>query len=178
MTQPCAHYVYPMWMEFNRTARKVQPMMVKHMTAVIADSGTMAHFLLKTIEGEGPVRENAMFCMGAAGDVWLQDPAKVIAKYDLTKVAVDGWMEFTPKPDVAVDFCEFTMEMVDLCPKGIVGAGTRFYIVGQWGSTVNGIDNCQEVRIGDIVARNQKDPTDQWVVARKIWDNSYVEDKE
>lgn len=167
----------------GRTARKVQQMYAKHMSAIIADSSTLSKFLLQTLEGEGPVRENALYCRGVAGDVWLQDPVKAIAKYNLKDIQFDGWMVFVPKPDVQVEFFELTSEVaLELEELEVFSEGSgacsysKFFIQGQWGKTVNGFENCQECKIGDMIVRNITNHKDQWVVARSIWNNSYQAD--
>ena len=125
--------------------------------------------LLNTLEGNEPLREDAMVCIGAAGDVWMQDKNKLEKKYDAVDRDVDWWVKYQPKPDNAVDCIEVTESMT------IRGGGmTDFYIIGQWGATVGEEKNVQEGVIGDFICRNQTDHSDVWIVKRKLFLNTYI----
>jgi hypothetical protein len=63
-----------------------------------------------------------------------------------------------PKPDNEVQFFESTRDQ---------------YITGLWGETVDGVLNQQWCKAGDFVLRNPTDTTDNWVVQRKLFLNTY-----
>lgn len=135
------------------------------MSTIVADPLALNALLVQTLEGVGTVTADMMYCLGNLGDVWLQDPVKVLKKYDLTKIDSNGWLHFAPKPENEVEFFEVTVDMLDT---------NDGYLIGLWGDTVDGIKNCQKVTVGDFVARQVYDHKDQWVVKRKIWLNSYT----
>jgi len=153
----------PFWT--GALAEKTQGLAAKHMSTVVTDDSFLDKLLLETLEGVGPTRLDAMICLGALGDVWLQDPAKLLKKYDLKSVDAQGWMQFTPKPENQVEFFEITDAHV---------AGGANFLQGTWGKEIDGIKNLQAFKVGDFVARQTYDHSDQWVVARKIWLNSYT----
>jgi len=152
-----------------QTARKVKPLRAKPMSAVFAEATMAGKFLIDTLEGAEPVSMSSMFCVGEAGDAWQQTPEKLLAKYDISGIDASGWMVCVPKPENSVECLEIT-EKVLLAMEG----KREGYIVGQWGQTVDGVNNLQAFSIGDFIARNHADRSDQWVVRRKIWLNTYV----
>lgn len=150
---------------FSAKAKKTQGLRAKHMSTLITDPLALNALLVQTLEGIGAVTADTMYCLGNLGDVWLQDSAKVLKKYDLVKIDAQGWLHFMPKPENEVEFFEVTADML-----GADGG----YLIGLWGDTVDGVANCQKVAVGDFVARQVYDHNDQWVVKRKIWLNSYT----
>lgn len=128
--------------------------------------------LLNTLEGNEPLREDAMICIGAAGDVWMQDKNKLEKKYDAVDKDINGWVEYRPKPDNAVDVVEVTQGMTNI--EGYRGINLNFYIIGQWGETVGDEKNVQRGVAGDFICRNQTDHTDVWIVKRKLFLNTYI----
>lgn len=150
-------------------ARKVKPLRAKPMSAVFADGAMIGKFLVDTLEGAEPASLSAMFCVGEAGDAWQQTPEKLLAKYDISGIDASGWMVCVPKPENSVECFELTETVLRAMEGKREG-----YIVGQWGQTVDGVKNLQAFSIGDFIARNPADWSDQWVVRRKIWLNTYV----
>lgn len=141
-----------------KRAKKTKGLRAKAMVNLIVDRGVMAKFLVDTLEAKEPVSPNAMFCIGEAGDAWQQTPKALLKKYDILDVDNDGWMVCQPKPDNEVEFAE---------------ANFDGFITGHWGETINGVINQQWCKAGDFVLRNPKDTTDQWVVQRKLFLNTY-----
>lgn len=143
-----------------RVAKKTKGLRAKPMVTLIVDRGVMAKFLVDTLEAREPVSVDAMFCIGESNDAWQQSAKKLLAKYTVDAIDSDGWMVCNPKPDVSVDFCEMNI---------------NGYIQGLWGETVDGVENIQRFKEGDYVCRNREDHNDVWVVARKIFINTYAE---
>ena len=143
-----------------RIGRKTKSLRAKPMVSLIVDLSVMAKFLIDTLEAREPVDKNTMFCIGETNDAWQQTPDKLLAKYTVDDIDEDGWMVCVPKPDNSV---EFTV------------AEESGYIVGLWGETIDGVQNLQQFDAGDVIARNREHTEDQWVVRKKIWDNSYTE---
>ncbi len=142
-----------------RRAKKTKGLRAKPMINLMVDRSVVNKFLLDTLEGKEPLGENAMFCIGEAGDAWQQAPKALLKKYDIVDVDNDGWMVCTPKPDNEVQFYE---------------SDANQYITGHWGETVDGLTCQQWCKVGDFVLRNPEDPSDQWVVQRKLFLNTYM----
>lgn len=97
----------------------------------------------------------------------------LLKKYTVDSIDPDGWMVCNPKPENSVEFCEITSDVLDNAKWGPPGSG---YIHGQWGETILDLGaNLQHWKLGDFIVRNREDTTDVWVVARKIFINSYTE---
>lgn len=141
-----------------RRAKKTKGLRAKAMVNLLVDRSVMAKFLVDTLEAKEPIGENAMFCIGEAGDAWQQAPKALLKKYDITDVDNDGWMVCVPKPDNEVQFYEAPMDCL---------------ITGKWGETIGGVANQQRCKTGDFILRNPEDTEDQWVVQRKLFLNTY-----
>ena len=107
-----------------------------------------------------------MICVGEAGDVWQQTPAKILKKYDVTAIDKDGWMVCTPKPDNEVDCHEVGSTTTNM--------QSEFCVIGQWGETVGPLKNVQRGVVGDFICRNRTDLADVWVVRKNLFNNTYV----
>ena len=152
----------------GRIAKKTKGLRMKPLVNLIVDKSVMSKFLLDTLEAKETLTPDACFCIGEAGDAWQQAASTVIKGYDLEKVDADGWLHFQPKPTKIVEFFEVTADVTPIPTEGIC-------IVGKWGQTIDGVDNLQKARLGDFIARQRDDHTDQWVVAKSIWLRSYTE---
>ena len=160
-----------------RVASKTAALRAKPIVNLLVDRTVASKFLVDTLEAKEPLDEGAMFCIGAAGDAWQQMPKKLLAKYDVTAIDTDGWMICTPKPDNAVNCVEVTPELVKLVdPENahLEWITKKFTIIGQWGATVDGVKNVQEGEEGDFICQNRTDPTDVWIVRRKLFLNTYI----
>jgi len=151
-----------------KTAKKTKPVKAKYVKDVIKDSFLYAQLKLNTLEGEQVVRDNCMICIGINNEYWQQDPNKIFKKYDVTAVDENGWLTFVPKPENevwATCHCQFND-----CAKD----GGKFQIVGQYGTKAEDGRLIQTGNFGDYILQSKTDPTDTWIVAKNIFEASYV----
>jgi len=142
------------------TAKKVKPLQAKPMQCLLNDQRVMTHFLLNTLEGTQMLKANSMVCVGVCGDVWQQDRDKLHKAYIPTEVDEDGWVTFIPKPEAERDACQIL-------------EGSSFTIKAQWGTRQADGSFIQTGNDGDYVLRSQEDPTDIWIVAKKVFETTY-----
>lgn len=158
-----------------KTATKTRSIKAKPLINLLVDRSVVNKFLLDTLEGNEPLGDGAVVCVGDAGDAWQQMPKKLLGKYDVTAIDNDGWMVCTPKPDNAVNVVEVDRLLIDkLCtiPPNNGWCG-KFTIVGLWGATIDGVKNIQTGEEGDFICQNRTDSTDVWIVKRKLFLNTY-----
>jgi hypothetical protein len=164
-------------------ASKTQPIKAKPLISLIVDRGVVNKFLLDTLEGREPLGDGVVVCIGVAGDSWQQTPKKLLAKYTVTGIDNDGWMECNPLPDNAVNVIEITSELLVARPSCIAPAPddtmygfANFYINGHYGDDKYPAygKNVQWGKTGDFVCQNRTDPTDVWIVKRSLFLNTYV----
>lgn len=157
-----------------RIGRKTKGLRAKPMVTLLVDRTVMAKFLVDTLEAKEPVHADAMFCIGESNDAWQQSAKKLLAKYTVDAIDPDGWMVCNPRQENSVEFCEITTDTLDrLDWTGDTNSG---YIQGLWGESVYQLgNNLQRFNPGDFVLRSREDPSDVWVVNRKIFLNSYSE---
>lgn len=144
-------------------AKKTKAIRAKPLISIMVDASVLSKFLVDTLEGKEPLGDGVVICIGDSNDAWQQMPNKLLAKYNVTGISVDGWMICEPKPDNAVDVFEV---------RATEDGDTEFYIIGQWGEESEEGPR-QYGQQGDFVCRNRTDPTDVWVVRRKIFLNTY-----
>ncbi len=175
--------VQPEWIKDWKIASKTQPIKAKPLITLLVDRAVSSKFLVDTLEGKEPLGDGVVICVGAAGDAWQQMPKKLLQKYDVTAIDTDGWMVCTPKPDNAVNCLEITKEFLatpgQLCvakpPTDEIYKVCDFYVVGQWGQSVPELGtNIQFGSAGDFVCQNRTDPSDVWIVKRKLFLNTYI----
>lgn len=171
------------WIKDWKVASKTQPIKAKPLITLLVDRTVTSKFLVDTLEGKEPLGDGVVICVGGAGDAWQQMPKKLLAKYDVTAIDENGWMVCTPKPDNAVNCIEVTKEFLhipgQLCvakpPSEEMYRVADFYVVGQWGQTEPDLGkNIQYGMAGDFVCQNRTDPSDVWVVKRKLFLNTYI----
>ncbi len=97
-------------------------------------------------------------------DAWQQTNAKLLQKYNVTGVDEQGWMICEPKPENEV-WAASTI--------GLVSNSGQFRIVGQWGERQPDGTFIQYGVVGDYVLKSKTDPTDVWIVAKKVFENTY-----
>lgn len=153
-----------------KTASKIQPIKAKPLVSILVDRKVTGKFLVDTLEGKEPLGDGVVICVGEAGDVWQQMPKKLLQKYVVKGIDVDGWMECEPLPDNAVNVIEVTDQLL----RDLNVMGSQFTIVGQWGATVGTEKNVQTGASGDFICQNQTDPSDVWIVKRKLFLNTYI----
>jgi hypothetical protein len=156
-------------------ASKTRPIRAKPLINLLVDRSVTSKFLVDTLEGKEPLGDGVVICVGEAGDTWQQMPKKLLAKYDVTALDDDGWMVCTPKPDNAVDVIEINRDLIDKVCMVFPNNGWfgHFTIIGHWGATVGDEKNVQTGEIGDFVCQNRTDPSDVWIVKRKLFLNTY-----
>lgn len=146
-----------------RSAVKTKPIKAKLLKSIITEPNDfMKSFLLETLEGIQALRADVpgtMVCFGQDFDAWQQTKAKLFGKYTVVDITDDGWLVCNPKPDVAVN-C-FVVEEKE------------FAIKAQWGVQQPDGTFLQFGKAGDVVCQSQSDPTDFWIVARKVFINTY-----
>lgn len=172
------------WVKDWKVASKTQPIKAKPLITLLVDRTVTSKFLVDTLEGKEPLGDGVVICVGGAGDAWQQMPKKLLAKYDVTAIDDNGWMICTPKPDNAVNCIEVTKLLLEtpgqLCvakpPDEEMYKMASFYVNGQWGSADYPAfgKNVQWGDTGDFVCQNRTDPTDVWIVKRKLFLNTYV----
>lgn len=148
-----------------KTAKKTKPLKAKHMTAIMVDQSVAAKFLLSTLEGNQVLATDSFVCVGADDDAWQQSGTALFKKYNVTAADKDGWMVCTPKPEVAAEALEVLVTMTTDSPD--------FEIVGQWGQKNEAGELIQNGVVGDYLCRRPADNSDVWVVARKVFLNTY-----
>lgn len=134
-------------------------------------SMALPYFAIATREGYIKPDPDCLLCVGEDDEPWQQLPEKLNRDYDV--VGVDGaWVLYHPKPTKRVEFIEVTPSLLEQLGRSQLDT---LYIVGQWGETIDGVANLQRLRLGDFIARQLHDPSDQWVVQRGIWLRTYAE---
>jgi hypothetical protein len=86
-----------------------------------------------------------------------------IGMWNVVEIDKDGWMLCNPKPDNSVNCVEITKQMI---------TSENEYILGKYGEQhEDGLRQfCKE---GDFICQDRIDTTDTWIVARKIFLNTY-----
>jgi hypothetical protein len=148
-----------------KTAKKTKPLKAKHMSAIMTDKSVAARFLLATLEGNQVLANDSFVCVGADDDAWQQTSAALFKKYNMSAADPDGWITCTPKPEVAAEAIEVLVTMTTDSPD--------FEIVGQWGQKNEAGELIQNGVVGDYLCRRPSDNSDVWVVARRVFLNTY-----
>jgi hypothetical protein len=148
-----------------KIASKTRPIKAKPLVSLLVDRTVVSKFLVDALEGKEPLGDGVVICVGEAGDAWQQMPKKLLQKYVVKSIDKDGWMDCEPLPDNAVNCIEVTSDMT---------TDGKFTIIGQWGATIGGEQNVQVGDQGDFICQNQTDPTDNWIVRRKLFLNTYI----
>lgn len=144
-------------------AKKTKPLKAKHMSAVMADKSMESKFLLVTLEGNQSLSNDSMLCIGDHDDAWQQTRAKLLQSYDVKEIDGNGWMLCAPKPTAERWAAQVTLE----------DCLTSFEIVAQWGKKQLDGMFLQTGMTGDYILRNIDDPSDNYIVAKKVFDNTY-----
>ena len=161
------------------TATKTKPLKAKPVVSLVVDRSVVNRFLLTTIEGNEPLVVDALACLGEAGDIWQQSAKKMLSKYNVVGVDAQGWMDCDPKPGNACNCVEITAELLagDAAQapaplQRIQNKSADCYIIGLYGeATSEGL--VQYAKIGDFICQDRENPADHWIVARKIFLNTY-----
>ena len=155
-----------------RRGKKTKGLKAKALINLLVDRSIVNKFLIDTLEGKEPIDSANIFCIGEAGDAWQQTSKALLKKYDVKAIDDDGWMVCEPKPENEVGFVELTNATLDLAGWGNPGHG---YVQGKWGATIDGVENLQAFVLGDFLCHQLDDHTDQWIVRRTLFLNTYTE---
>lgn len=154
-----------------RRGKKTKGLKAKALINLLIDRSVVNKFMIDTLEGREPIDSANIFCIGEAGDAWQQTSKALLKKYDVKTIDNDGWMICEPKPENEVEFIhlseDFLLKHANSTDDG--------FIVGHWGATVEGVANLQSFSCGDYMCRQTHEPTDQWIVRRVLFVNSYTE---
>ena len=152
---------FPVWM----IGKKTRNIKAKPLISIMVDKNVLSKFLLDTIEGREPLGDGSIICLGESNDVWQQSQNKLLQKYSVIEIDKDGWMVCEPRPDNSVECIEITNNSIN-------SNDSEFYVIGHWGEqTPEGM--IQKGKLGDFICRSRTDSTDVWIVARKIFINTY-----
>lgn len=144
-----------------KTAKKTKGLKAKHIQQLFADDSILSKFLLATLEGQQMLKGNSVVCVGGDNDAWQQTSEKLLKKYNVVGLDEQGWMICEPKPENEVWAAQ--VEVVE----------GSFQIIGQWGERKPDGTFRQVGKTGDYVLRSKSDPTDVWIVAKKVFDATY-----
>lgn len=114
--------------------------------------------------------DDAMICLGDTGEYWQQSVFTVLLAYVIVGIDDDGWMLCRPRSEKEVQAFELTKDMIGMDSRG----SSYVFIQCLKGESVLGIQNLQRAQIGDFICRQAQDRTDQWVLPRKIFLNTYT----
>ena len=117
--------------------------------------------VIDTLEGREHIGEGSIICLGEHDDIWQQTTKKFLQKYNVIGIDGNGWMICQPKPENSVKVFEVTNT-------------SEFYIANVlWGEkTDEGF--IQKGKEGDFICQSEEDSADMWIVARKIFNNTYT----
>lgn len=157
-------------------AKKTRPIKAKPMVSLMVDKSVASKFLIDTLEGKEAIGDGSIMCVGESNDAWQQMPAKLLQKYDVTAIDAEGWMTCVPKPENSVECYQITDETEAISSKMWIDQ-TPYCIMAEWGEDTVMVDvpiKIQRAEVGDYICRNRTNPTDVWIVRRKIFNSTYV----
>ena len=146
-----------------KRASKRKPLRAKALINLLVDRTVTNRFLVDTLEGNEPLGDGVVICIGESGDCWQQSPKKLLQKYNVTSIDNDGWMVCEPRPDNSVKCWQVPFDV----------SSSEISIIGLWGATRGTEKNIQSGQQGDYICQNESDPEDVWIVKRKIFENTY-----
>lgn len=158
----------PNTVEQWQRCQKTKPIMAKPLTSIFnGPYELMGNILLKTLEGNEPLKMSNVMCLGATGEPWQQTVPKLLAKYTVTNITEGGWLECTPIPGAAIEECvQITEANAD--------TNGEFTVIGLWGETLpDGTECVQRGKVGDYVLRSPRDHKDVWIVRRSLFESTY-----
>lgn len=158
-------------------AKKTKNVRAKPLLSIMVDNTITSKFLLDTLEGREPLGDGSVICIGDSNDIWQQMPKKLLQKYDVIEIDNEGWMVCKPKPDNSVECFEITASFFgEKYATPNISDESKFYIKGLWGEDFKVGDEThliQKCNYGDFICRNREEHEDVWIVARKIFINTY-----
>jgi hypothetical protein len=131
------------------SAHKTKPLWAKEITS---------NQTVVTLEGEISASVGDYLCKGVSDDVWPQKAETLFQKYKATEdIDHEGWQKFIPKPETA----------------GVLAVQIHhsFQVITSWGELKG--------QPGDYIVKNELDkniayPEDVWIVAKNIFEESYL----
>lgn len=157
-------------------AKKTRPIKAKPMVSLMVDRSVASKFLIDTLEGKEAIGDGSVMCVGESGDAWQQMPAKLLRKYDVAEIDVEGWMTCVPKPENSVECYQITDE-TEQVSTDMWADSNPYCIIAEWGEDtvmVNVPIKIQRAEAGDYICRNRTNTSDVWIVRRKIFNSTYV----
>lgn len=157
-------------------ATKTRSIKAKPMISIMVDKAVATKFLLTCIEGREPLKDGAVACLGLTNEIWQQMPKQLLKKYTVVGIDDDGWMECDPIPGNSVNCFEITQEFCDSFLNPDIHPnrqqdGTN-YIIGQYGEQHD--DGMRQwCNVGDWICQDRENSVDVWIVAKKIFNNTY-----
>lgn len=152
----------------SKLATKTKAIRAKPLAQILVDNTVAEKFLLDTIEGLQVLKAGSMVCIGIGNDAWQQSQKNLFKKYRVTAIDDNGWMTCEPLPDNEVLAIQITEDMCG--PEG-------FSLMAQWGEErmVGGAQMfIQYGKAGDYLLQRTDDPTDVWIVAKKMFESTYA----
>lgn len=158
-----------------KKATKTKTVKAKHMQTLLCDDSMLTKLLLQTLEGQQMLKGGSMVCLGAIDEPWQQTPEKLLKQYAVTGIDANGWLICTPKPENQRDVYITDKELESFEARDLQADSPvcGFSIYGQWGERQADGRFLQFGKFGDVIARNQDDPSDVWIIARKLYDATY-----
>jgi hypothetical protein len=160
------------------TATKTKNLIARPLCTLITDNSIMSKFLLSTLEGQQVLKEDSIVCVGIGNDIWQQSKKALLSKYDVTDFTTDGWMVCKPKEGNIVQCFEvsinnMSMQELDAVVFDDLVEAQEFLVYAQWGYLESNGRFTQKGKIGDFICRNPEEPSDVWIVARTMFQNTY-----
>jgi hypothetical protein len=159
-----------------KVASKTKDITAKPVISLIVDKKVTSKFLLDTLEGKANIVPDSQICIGGAGDAWQQSAVNLLKKYDVIAIDAEGWMVCRPKPGNKVNCVEITDEIVrpNLDPSIHDNRQDdgNYYIIGKYGEPSDEGFR-QHCKTGDFILQDRDDPSDTWIVDRKMFLNTY-----
>ena len=159
-----------------KIAKKTKNIKAKPLVSLMVDKTVLSKFLIDTLEGKEPLGDGAVACIGEHNDIWQQMPANLLKKYDVVGIDADGWMICQPKLDNSVKCIQITDATVKYTD-GDINVYTGYFIIGNFGEEFNLTPDVkiliQKCDIGDYICQSRENSKDNWVVRKKIFENTY-----
>jgi len=155
--------IEPRMIDMKR-AKKTKGLQAKHVSSIVPESRVLSGLTLQTLEGPQDLRPHGMVCIGISGETWQQGCDGLLKKYNIVSINSGGWLHCEPKPD---------REVLAGSVSGSFCSDGKFAIIGEWGEKQSDGTFRQYGKEGDTICQNPEKLTDVWIVAKKIFENSY-----
>ncbi|MEM9412608.1 MAG: hypothetical protein AAGA30_15955 [Planctomycetota bacterium] len=112
--------------------------------------------VVETIEGKVLATAGDYLCRGVLNELWPQSESRLFARYSPSGIFDNGWQRFDPKSNIA--------------PIMATEVSYPFRLDSRWGQILG--------KPHDFVIQSPDDPSDMWVVDKKIFELSYKAEEE